>query len=192
MKIAFVGATGNIGKEIAKQALQRQHQITALTRRAELPAELVGAQSVIADILDVAALSTVVRGHDVLISAYGPALNASETSSQVMSALIAAARNAGIKRLMVVGGAGSLFVAPDLQLVDTPNFPEAYKAVALAHRDALAILRNATDLDWTFFAPAAMIGPGERKGHFRIGTDSLITDNEGNSRISYADYATAF
>jgi hypothetical protein len=101
-------------------------------------------------------------------------------------------RAAGLKRLVVVGGAGSLEVAPGKQLVDTEGFPDVYKAVALAHRDALAFYRTVSDLDWTFFSPAALIAPGERTGTFRTGTDTLLVDAEGNSRISAEDYAVAF
>jgi uncharacterized protein len=93
----------------------------------------------------------------------------------------------------VVGGAGSLEVAPGKQLVDVDGFPAEYKPVALAHRAALdSELRPASDLDWTFFAPAAMIAPGERTGTFRTGAGALISDAEGNSRISAEDYAVAF
>jgi putative NADH-flavin reductase len=101
-------------------------------------------------------------------------------------------RAAGLKRLVVVGGAGSLEVAPGKQLVDTEGFPDAYKAIALAHREAFEYYRGVTDLDWTFFAPAALIAPGERTGKFRTGANTLIADAEGNSRISAEDYAIAF
>ncbi|MBI3285836.1 MAG: NAD(P)H-binding protein [Burkholderiales bacterium] len=192
MKIAIIGATGNIGLQIARQALQRRHQVSVVTRRSELPAELAGAQLAPADALDVPALTAAIRGHDVLVSAYGPGPASATGVPQVAQALVAAARAAGVKRLIVVGGAGSLYVAPGLQLVDTPAFPEMYKPYALAHREALAVLREAGGLAWTFFAPAAMIGPGEQLGQFRIGSDQLISDAAGNSRISYADYADAF
>lgn len=105
---------------------------------------------------------------------------------------MAAARAAGIKRVIVVGGAGSLEVSPGVQLVDTPGFPGMYKPYALAHREALAVLWEAKDLDWTFFAPAAEIGPGEKKGNFRVGSRTLIADASGHSQISYGDYADAF
>lgn len=193
MKIALIGATGNIGSQIAQQALARNHSVTAITRRAALPAELAGAQAVVADSLDVTALTAAIRGHDVLVSAFGPA--GPDTANLVpkqAAVLVAAARAAGIKRVVVVGGAGSLQVAPGLQLVDAPGFPDMYKPFAIAHRDALAIFRAATDLAWTFFAPAAEIGPGDKRGGFRIGTDSLISDVAGHSKISYADYADAF
>lgn len=192
MKIAMIGATGNIGIQIAQQAAQHDHQVTAISRRASLPPELSGLQVVQADVMDVPALAAAIRGHEVLISAYGPGPESAATIPLVTQALVAAARAAGVKRLIVVGGAGSLLVAPGLQLVDTPNFPEMYKSYALAHREALAVLQAAPDLEWTFFAPAAMIGPGERQGQFRMGVDHLISDAAGNSKISYSDYADAF
>ena len=98
---------------------------------------------------------------------------------------------ARVDRLVVVGGAGSLEVAPGVQLVDTPEFPAAWKGIALAHRDALAVYRGAA-LDWTYISPAALIGPGERTGQYRTGTDQLLTDKEGESRISVEDFAVAF
>lgn len=196
MKIALIGATGNIGQEIAKEAQRKQHTLTALTRSDKsLPAELAGAQQKVVDILDVAALTEAVRGHDVIASAYGPDMAQPIAPNQVADvarALIAAARAAGIKRVVVIGGAGSLEVAPGVQLVDTPGFPHAYKAVALAHREALNVFRNATDLDWTFFAPAAVIAPGDKKGNYQVGEGKLLTDAAGNSAISYVDYAEAF
>lgn len=104
--------------------------------------------------------------------------------------LIAAARQAGVRRVIMVGGAGSLLVAPNVRLVDAPGFPEEYRAIALTHADALAVLRVA-DLDWTYFSPASLIQPGERTGKFRIGGDNLVADAQGKSRISSEDYATA-
>ena len=192
MKIALIGATGNIGSPIAQEALQRGHSVSAITRHAQLPAQLTGVTAVQTDPFDVAALTKAVQGHDVIASAFGPGPESASLVPQVTKALVAAARAAGIKRLVVVGGAGNLLVAPGLHLVDAPGFPDMYKPYAMAHGEALAILREATDLAWTFFAPAAVIGPGEKVGAFRIGTDNLISDVQGNSKISYADYADAF
>lgn len=193
MNIALVGATGKIGRQIARTALERGHALTAIVRgQADLPPELDGARIVIAALDDRAALAAAVRGHDVLASAYGPAPGTASDSVAVTRALIAAAHAADVRRLIVVGGAGSLQVAPGLQLVDTPDFPAAYKAVALAHRDAFDVLRGDAELDWTFFAPAADIGPGATRGAFRTGADTLLSDAHGVSRISYGDYAAAF
>jgi len=128
----------------------------------------------------------------VLASAYGPQPGAESSLADVSDALIAAAREAGIPRVVVVGGAGSLQVAPGVQLVDVPDFPAAYKPVALAHRDALKRYQAADDLAWTFFSPAAEIGPGEARGQFRTQVGALLADADGKSAISYADYAEAF
>ena len=193
MKIALVAATGNIGRHIAARALQRGHQLTAIARSArELGPELAGAKLAIAALDESAALAAAVRGHDVLASAYGPGAADAGTIVEATRHLIDAARASGVRRLVVVGGAGSLEVAPGEQLDDTPTFPAPYTPYALAHREALGLLRAATDLDWTFYAPAAQIGPGEAVGAFRTGTATLIVASDGNSRISYPDYAQAF
>jgi len=193
MKIALVAATGNIGRHIATRALGRGHQVTAIARSARtLSPELVGARLAVAALDDPAALAAAVRGHDVLASAYGPGAADAGTIVSATRQLIEAARAAGVRRLIVVGGAGSLEAAPGVQLVDTPTFPAPYKPYALAHREALGLLRAATDLDWTFYAPAAEIGPGEAVGAFRTGTTTLIVGADGHSRISYPDYAQAF
>ena len=193
MKIALVGITGKIGAPIAEEALKRGHNITAIVRRKpELSGALASVPTSVVDLLDQSALIEALRGHDVLASAYGPAPEAISSLKEVTKALIAVARGAGVKRLVVVGGAGSLEVAPGVQLVDTPTFPEIYRAYALAHREALGLLREASDLDWTFFAPAAEIGPGPKVGQFRVGAGKLITNSEGRSQISYPDYVDAF
>ncbi|MFL9882236.1 NAD(P)-dependent oxidoreductase [Paraburkholderia agricolaris] len=193
LKIALFGATGMIGSRIAAEAARRGHQVTALARNpARVPADLANVTAAQADVLDAASVSAAVRGHDVVASAYAPPKDDSAAVSKATHALVDGVRAAGLKRLVVVGGAGSLEVAPGKQLVDTEGFPDAYKAVALAHRDAFDYYRGITDLDWTFFAPAALIAPGERTGKFRTGANALIADAEGNSRISAEDYAIAF
>jgi len=192
MKIALIGATGNIGSAIAQEALRRKHAVTGITRRTSgLPPTLTGIEVRTADVLDHAALTAAVQGHDVLASAFGPGADAA-LIVDATRAIVAAARAAGIKRVIVVGGAGSLEIGGGKQLVDSANFPAAYKSYALAHRDALAVLCDAPDIDWTFFAPAAEIGPGDKVGKFRVGVRNLIADEAGRSAISYADYADAF
>jgi len=191
MKIALVAATGKIGSHIARRALQRGHSVTAIVRSArELPPELAGARLVVAPIDDAAALAAAARGHDVLASAFGSAHGGPIAAAAPR--VIAAARAAGVKRVLWVGGAGNLQIAPGQLLRDAPAFPAAYLPYALAHGEALAALRAADDLDWTFYAPAAEIGPGEALGTFRTGRDALIADASGRSRISYPDYAQAF
>lgn len=191
MKIAIVAATGKIGRHVAQQALRNGHQVTAIVRSEQnLPSELKGATIAVAA-LGTPALAQALRGHDAVISAYGPAPDAPAALVEATRALLAAVRAAGLRRLVAVGGAGSLDVAPGLQLVDTPEFPAAYRPIALAHRDALAVYRSASDLDWTFYSPAAEIGPGEPRGHYRTGEGKLLVDGAGRSRIAYGDYAAA-
>ena len=193
MKIALFAATGNIGRQIAQQALQRGHQVTALVRSTEhLPGELQGASIVKVDPNDADAIAAAARGHDVLASAFGPGNGPVDSIPGTARILVRAAHDAGVKRLIVVGGAGSLEVAPGLQLVDTPTFPDAYKPQALAHRDALTVLRHSHDLQWTFFAPAAEIGPGAAQGNVHVQANVLRVDAAGHSRITYPDYAAAF
>ena len=193
MKIALVAATGNIGSHIAARALQRGHRLTAIVRSARaLGPALAGAELAVAALDDAGALAAAARGHDVLASAYGPGTADAGTIVTATRQLIAAARASGVRRLVVVGGAGSLEVAAGVQLVDTPTFPAAYKPYGIAHREALGLLRAAPDLEWTFFAPAAEIGPGEALGQFRTAANSLLVGSDGHSRISYPDYAQAF
>ncbi|QGZ61735.1 NAD(P)-dependent oxidoreductase [Paraburkholderia acidisoli] len=192
LKIALFGATGMIGSRIAAEAVRRGHTVSALVRdpaRVPTGANLAAQR---ADLLDAASVAAAVRGHDVIASAYAPPKAQPAEVLGASRALVEGARAAGVKRLVVVGGAGSLEVAPGKQLVDSEGFPEAYKPVALAHRDALAFYRTVGDLDWTFFAPAALIAPGERTGTFRTGATTLIADANGASRISAEDYAVAF
>ena len=193
MKIALIGASGHIGSEIAREALRRGHTVTAIVRsESRLQNDLPGINMKVADLFDEAALRDAVAGHDVIASAYGPGTGDVDALLRATDALIAAARASAVKRLVVVGGAGSLEIAPGQQLVDSPSFPAAYKELALKHREGFNRLKQISDLQWTVFAPAAMIGPGDKKGHYRVGRDTLIADAAGSSRISYADYADAF
>ncbi|EEE11107.1 NAD-dependent epimerase/dehydratase [Burkholderia multivorans CGD2M] len=190
MNIALFGATGMIGSRIAAEAARRGHRVTALSRRPGAAGDGITAKA--ADLFDPASVAAALPGHDVVASAYGPKQDDAANVVAAVKALVEGARRAGLKRVVVVGGAGSLEVAPGKQLVDTEGFPAEYKAVALAHRDALDYLKTVDDLDWTFFAPAALIAPGERTGTFRTGTGKLIVDANGDSRISAEDYAVAF
>ena len=191
MKIALIGASGTVGQRILQEALTRGHQVVAIVRD---PARITQKDEklsvVTGDLLNGESISKAVAGYDVVISAYGPAHGAEYTMKAMAQKLIDAVKQAGVQRLLIVGGAGSLEVAPGLQLVNSPNFLEAWKPVALAHGEALEVYRKA-DLDWTYFSPAAMFQPGERTGAFRIGTDQLVVDEKGESRISTEDYAVA-
>ncbi|CAB3779009.1 hypothetical protein LMG28688_00675 [Paraburkholderia caffeinitolerans] len=192
LKIALFGATGMVGSRIAAEAARRGHQVSALVRQPERVAAGPNVHAAKADLLDAANVAAAVRGHDVVASAYAPPMSQLDDLQTASRALVEGTRAAGLTRLVVVGGAGSLEVAPGVQLVDTAGFPDAYKPIALAHRVALDYYRTVTDLDWTFFAPAAMIAPGERTGTFRTGAGALIADARGESRISAEDYAIAF
>jgi hypothetical protein len=192
LKIALFGATGMIGSRIAAEALARGHEVTAIARRPRPVDGLPQLKVVAGDLFDAQASAALVAGFDVIASAYGPSQEDPSKVIEATRSLVAIAREAGIKRLVAVGGAGSLEVAPGKQLVDTEGFPAAYKAVALAHREALGVYRTVADVDWTFFSPAAMIAPGTKTGTFRTGADALIVDAEGNSKISAEDYAVAF
>ncbi|HKT98602.1 MAG TPA: NAD(P)H-binding protein [Paraburkholderia sp.] len=192
LKIALFGATGMIGARIAAEAARRGHQVSALVRQPERVAAAANVHAEKGDLLDAANVAAAVRGHDVVASAYAPPMNQLDDLQTATRALVQGTRAAGLTRLVVVGGAGSLEVAPGVQLVDTEGFPDAYKPIALAHRVALNEYRTVTDLDWTFFAPAALIAPGECTGTFRTGANTLIADAGGESRISAEDYAVAF
>ncbi len=193
MKIAVFGASGMIGQRITQEALSRGHQVTALVRHPEkVTASHSNLTTQAADALDPASVAAAVAGHDVVVSAISP--NGQEPRVLVDSAhsLLEGVERAGVRRLIVVGGAGSLEVAPGVQLIDTPEFPEAWKPGAQAHRDGMNIYRQShSPVNWTFFSPASFIAPGERTGEYRTATDQLITNEKGESRISAEDYAVA-
>jgi uncharacterized protein len=191
MRIVIFGVTGNVGSRIAREALRRGHSVMGVVR-VPGPAPIDGVQTVVGNVLDAASVAAVVRGTDAVVSAVGPGnFERSPFLADAAKALIAGLREAGVKRLVVVGGAGGLEVAPGVQLVDSPGFPEAWKGIALAHRDAWEVFAAGPDLDWTYVAPAAMLEPGERIGKYRTGGDQLVADAQGNSRISMEDYAVA-
>lgn len=192
MKIAIFGATGNLGTTITREALTRGHSVTGLARHPER-SELSHRNLTLlqADILDPQKVATAVAGHDAVISAYAPAFETPETLSLAARCLLTGLAAAQVRRLLIVGGAGSLQVAPDLDLLDSPEFPPSWRPIASAHRDALNIYRQDTALDWTYFSPAAMISPGSRTEHYRIGGNKLLTDAEGKSIISNEDFAVA-
>lgn len=197
MKIALYGATGAIGQRILREALQCGHRVTAIARDpSRITAQNTGLTTVAGNVRDAQSVAAIVQGHDAVVSAVGPQHGgAGEDATlfvEAAHALIAGLTQAGVKRLVVVGGAGSLEVAPGVRVVDSPEFPAAWKGDALAQADALNVYRTeGSALDWTYFSPAALIQPGERTGHYRLGGDQLLTDAEGQSRISMEDYAAA-
>jgi hypothetical protein len=145
------------------------------------------------DIFKPETVATAAVDHDVVVSAYGPGKGDANLEVKAAHALIEALTRVEPIRLIAVSGAGSLEVKPGVQLVDAPDFPAEWKAIALAHRDALEVFRKAgmAEFDWTAISPAALIAPGTRTGHYRTGTDELLVDDTGKSYISAEDFAVA-
>ena len=182
-KIALIGASGNAGSRILKELSDRGHQVTAIARSPEKIASLPNVVAKKGDVFDQAGLSELLKGHDAVISSVH--FTASDPAT-----LIEAVRASGVQRYLVVGGAGSLEIAPGQRVVDLPDFPAAYKAEATKGAEFLDILKQEKQLDWTFLSPSAEFVPGERTGKFRLGKDSLLSNDEG-SRISFEDYDIA-
>ena len=190
MNVVLYGSTGKAGSRILKELISRGHRVTAVSRD---PAKLQGIAGIgtkTDDISDVGKTVEVIRGADAVVSAYAPPQDNSEEIVEVTQRLVEAAKRAGSPRLLVVGGAGGLHVAPGVTLLDSGYLPDAYKPIAKAHVRTLNVLR-ASDIDWTYVAPAAYFEPGERTGKFRLGRDELIANEKQESRISMEDYAIA-
>jgi uncharacterized protein len=194
MKIALIGATGYVGAALLEEALNRGHQVTALVRNPQKLAQHANLDAQQANVHDVAALAEQLRGHDVVLSAFNPGWGLADIREQFIAgsrAITSATKAAGVERLLVVGGAGSLYVAPGQQLIDTPDFPAEYKEGAEGARQALNLLRDEQELQWTFLSPAALLQPGPRTGQFRIGGEQLLMDGDAPAHISVADLAVA-
>lgn len=190
MTIVLYGATGKAGSRILQELLSRGHRVRAITREAR-PTELPGAPEVVVDDLsDVSRTTDVIRGSDAVISAYAPPTNDTDRLVTVTQLLVEAVSRSGVARLLMVGGAGSLEVAPGVTLIDSGHLPPEWLPIAQSHSKALEVLKSST-INWTSLSPAAYFGPGQRTGHFRLGTDNLIADDKGESRISMEDYAIA-
>ena len=188
MKIALIGATGSVGSKILAEALRRCHDVTAIVTD---PAKLTARDNLavtVADATDADALAQVVAGHDAVISAFNPGRDPDGSGTR---AIVAGVRRAGVKRLLVVGGAGSLLLPSGERVIDQPDFPAMWKKGAALTAAFLDHLREEKELDWVFLSPAAMLAPGERTGAYRVGKDHLVTDAGGESRISQEDYAVA-
>ena len=184
MKIAIAGASGRAGSRITAELARRGHQVTAIARNPDKIERLAGVTAVKGDVLDQAELARLWSGHDAAVSSVH--FTASDPDK-----LIGAARDSKVGRYLVVGGAGSLEVAPGVLLVTTPGFPAQYKAEAEKGAAFLDLLRLQKDLNWTFLSPSALFIEGERTGKFRLGTDQLLTDTSGKSWISFEDFAVA-
>lgn len=181
--IALIGASGQAGSRLLKELSDRGHTVTAIARNPDKIARLKNVTARQGDVFDKDGLAALLKGHDAVISAV-------HFTASDPKALIEAVRASGVKRYLVVGGAGSLEVAPGKRLYDTPTFPAQYKEEAAKGGAFLDLLKSEPELDWTFLSPSAMFVPGERTGTFRLGKDTLLSNANGSS-ISFEDYAVA-
>lgn len=194
MKIAIIGATGFVGSKITAELASRNHEITAISRN-EKKYDMQNVKYVAVDIFNTQELAQILKGHDAIVSAY----NSGWTNPNIYDDFIAgskaiqeAVKLSGVKRFITIGGAGSLFVAPGLQAVDTPDFPKEYHAGASAARDYLNLLKEEKELDWAFFSPAFEMHQGittGRTGNYRLGLDNPVFDENQRSILSAEDLA---
>src|SRR6266568_2049117 len=188
MKVVLYGATGKAGRCILNELLARGHNVTGVARNpVDLPGNVRGEKD---DLTRVEKIATIISGADAVVSAYAPPPDDTDQLIGVTSRQIEAVRNAGNIRLVVVGGAASLQVAPGVTLLKSGHLPEAWVPIATSHEKALRLL-EASDINWTYFSPAAFFEPGDRIGKFRLGGRNLVSDEKGQSRISMEDYAIA-
>ena len=194
MKIVLLGATGFVGSALLKEALDRGHIVTAIARHPETLALRERLTVKAGDVFDSSALATLLAGHEAVISAFNPGWrnpNLYDDQRRGTSAIIAAVKQAGIRRVLWVGGAGGLEVKPGVRVVDDPHLPDWIRPGSLATIDALEQLRKEPELEWSFLAPSAEMKPGSRTGKYRLGGDDLLVDANGKSHISVEDFAAA-
>lgn len=198
MHIALIGATGFVGTAVLEELIKRGHNVTAIVRDPTRLSAHPQLKALACDVSDEARLAAALAGHDAVISAFNPGWDAPALYEAFMAgsaAIVRAVEASGVRRLLVVGGAGSLFVAPGVQLVDTPEFtghvPPNIVPGAQAARDALTALRGNTVLDWTFLSPPAMLAPGEAGGGYRVGAEDLLMDGAQPAGITVGGLAVA-
>jgi uncharacterized protein len=190
MHLALYGASGNSGSRILTELLTRGHQVTAIARD---PAKLTprpGLSVVQGDLASVSGIAATIKGTDAVVSAYAPPPDDTDQLLPVTERLVEAVKQAGVPRLLIVGGAGSLEVAPGVTVIASGHLPAEWMPIAVSHANLLDQLKK-TDINWTYFSPAGFFVPGERTGKFRLGTNQLIANEQGDSRISLEDYAIA-
>lgn len=194
MKIIIIGATGFVGSKITKELVERKLDVTGISRN-EMDSDASGLTYKTVDILDVKALTEAIIGYDVVISAYSPGINNDDLYNKYLNgsnAILEAVKSADVKRFIIIGGAGSLYLPDGVQLVDTDQFPEDIKACSLASRDFLNTITVQEDLNWTFFSPAIEMHPGittGRTGNYRLGTSAPVFNAEGRCILSVEDVA---
>jgi putative NADH-flavin reductase len=190
MKVVLFGATGKSGSRLLNELVSRGHQVTAVARDTSKLSATAAIKIKQDDLSDARRTAEVMRGADAVISAYAPPADDTDALVGVTERQVEALRQAGVERLLVVGGAGGLEVAPGVSLIASGHLPAPYLPIATSHVKALDVLRK-SDVNWTYVAPAAYFEPGTRTGKFRLGSDELITAANGESRISMEDYAIA-
>jgi len=195
-KIVLIGASGFVGSVILKEALDRDIYITAVVRNPDkIKIANPNLEIKEAEVSSADTVCEICKGADAVISAYNPGWanpHIYEDTLKIYSAILQGVKDAGVRRLLIVGGAGTLFVAPGVRVVDSGAIPEdIMPGVKGLGEFYLNTLMNEKDIDWVFFSPAGTIAPGERTGKYRLGKDDLIVDAEGNSKISVEDYAKA-
>jgi putative NADH-flavin reductase len=190
MNVTVYGATGNAGSEIVKELLRRGHKVTGVARNVDSLKSQPGVTAKTDDLSNVDAIANIIKGADVVVSAYQPPPDNTDALVDVTKREIEAVKKAGGPRLLVVGGAGQLEIAPGVTLIKSGYLPAEYMPIAVSHERAAEVLKG-SDINWTYIAPGAYFVPGERTGKYRTGTNNLVADEKNESKISFADYAIA-
>lgn len=194
--VLLIGATGFVGSAVLNELVSRGHKVTAVARNIEKIAKSELLDVVKEDVANVDAIAKLADGKDAIISAYNPGWTNPDIATLISEnypKILSAAKKSGVERLLIVGGAGTLFCAPGLRVVDSGAIPEEIMGGVRPLGDFyLNTLMNENDIDWVFFSPAGVFDPqGKKTGNYRLGKDDLIVDAEGNSHISVQDYADA-
>ncbi|WP_278775559.1 NAD(P)-dependent oxidoreductase [Leyella stercorea] len=194
--VLLIGATGFVGSAVLNELVSRGHKVTAVARNVEKVAKSELVDVVKEDVANVDAIAKLAEGKDAIISAYNPGWTNPDIATLISEnypKILSAAKKSGVKRLLIVGGAGTLFCAPGLRVVDSGAIPEEIMGGVRPLGDFyLNTLMNENDIDWVFFSPAGVFDQqGKKTGNYRLGKDNLIVDAEGNSHISVQDYADA-
>lgn len=194
--VLLIGATGFVGSAVLNELVSRGHKVTAVVRNIEKLAKSDLVDAVKEDVANVDAIAKLAEGKDAIISAYNPGWTNPDIATLISEnypKILEAAKKSGVERLLIVGGAGTLFCAPGLRVVDSGAIPEEIMGGVRPLGDFyLNTLMNENDIDWVFFSPAGVFDQqGKKTGNYRLGKDDLIVDAEGNSHISVQDYADA-